>query len=107
RDVPDLPALDDAERAELSRMYPELFRRLENYFTDASGAPLELPYVAAWHQAPVHAASDDHRLHLRVHSTRRAPDRLKHLAASETAMGAWINPAVPEEIAARLRESAP
>jgi UDPglucose--hexose-1-phosphate uridylyltransferase len=36
----------------------------------------------------------------------RAPGRMKFLAGSESAMGAWINDTTPEQIASRLREVA-
>jgi len=106
RDAPDLCALNDAERAELSEIYPEIVRRLDRYFTDRDGEPMPLPYVAAWHQAPSRPHGGQFRLHLRIFSTRRAPDRLKHLAGSESGMGVWINDAVPEAIARRLRSVA-
>ena len=37
---------------------------------------------------------------------RRAADKLKYLAGSEAAMGAFINDTTPESVAARLREVA-
>lgn len=107
RDVPDIPALDAVERDGLARLYPGLMRRLDRYFTGPDGSAVPLPYIAAWYQAPAVPGAEGFRLHLRIMSMRRAPDRLKHLAGSESAMGAWINAAVPEEIAARLREPAP
>jgi len=99
RAVPDLPALDDAERTELAQMYRVLLRRV--------GALLgaDPPYVAGWHQAPVGPGRELTRLHLQLFSPRRAPGRLKHLAGSESGMGAWINDAAPEAIAQRLRGS--
>ncbi len=102
RDVPDLPALDDGERAELAEVYLELLRRCDRYF---DGVPA-LPYIAGWHQAPVGADRDLGRLHLQLFSVLRAPGKLKYLAGSESAMGAWVNDAVPERIADRLREVA-
>ena len=47
RQVPDLPSLTDDERADLSRVYLEVLRRMEAVYDDS------LPYIAAWHQAPV------------------------------------------------------
>jgi UDPglucose--hexose-1-phosphate uridylyltransferase len=46
------------------------------------------------------------RLHMQLFSVMRAPGRLKFLAGSESAMGAWINDTTPERIAGRLREVA-
>jgi UDPglucose--hexose-1-phosphate uridylyltransferase len=43
------------------------------------------------------------RLHLQVFSVLRAPGKIKHLAGSESGMGAWVNDTTPERIADRLR----
>jgi UDPglucose--hexose-1-phosphate uridylyltransferase len=102
RHVPDLAALDDAERDELAGVYGDLLRRFDAFYPEVAA----VPYVAAWHQAPVHAGRDLLRLHLQVFSIMRAPGKLKYLAGSESAMGAWINDTTPERIAARLREVA-
>ena len=67
------------------------------------GVPL--PYIAAWYQAPTRSDRDLAWLHLRVMSIRRAPDKLKYLAGSESAMGAFINDIAPEDMAARLRDA--
>ncbi|HET8600909.1 MAG TPA: galactose-1-phosphate uridylyltransferase [Segeticoccus sp.] len=104
RDVPDLPALHDDERAELAELYPALLRRLDRFHLDAAGQPIPLPYIAAWQQAPVRAGRDVFRLHLQVFSVLRAPGKLKYLAGSESGAGAWINDVTPEHIASRLRE---
>jgi UDPglucose--hexose-1-phosphate uridylyltransferase len=44
------------------------------------------------------------RLMLQITSPRRAADKLKYLAGSESAMGAFVADIAPEETAARLRE---
>jgi UDPglucose--hexose-1-phosphate uridylyltransferase len=103
RPVPDFPALTEDERTELAELYRDLLHRFEVYFEDA-GPP---PYIAGWHQAPVHTGRDLTRLHLRLFSLRRAPGKLKYLAGSESGAGAWINDALPERIAQRLREVGP
>jgi UDPglucose--hexose-1-phosphate uridylyltransferase len=102
RDVPDITALDDAERDELSHVYLELLRRADRYFEGVTA----LPYIAGWHQAPVGEGRELGRLHLQLFSILRAPGKLKYLAGSESGMGAWVNDALPELIAARLREVA-
>ncbi len=117
RDVPDLPALTDAERDDLATAYLELLRRLDRFFETADGEPIPLPYIAAWHQAPARegrsvadGGTDDvtlARLHLQVFSVLRALGKLKYLAGSESGMGAWISDTTPERIAARLQELAP
>jgi UDPglucose--hexose-1-phosphate uridylyltransferase len=100
RDRADLTELDDAERDELSQLYLDLLRRVDRYFEGVETTP----YVSGWHQAPVGPDRELGRLHLQLFSVLRAPGRLKYLAGSESGMGAWINDAVPERIAARLRE---
>ncbi len=105
RMVPDLAALDDAERDELAVVYLELVRRLDRFHGEPS-APVRLPYVAGWHQAPVGVDRDLVRLQLQVTSVLRAPGKLKYLAGSESGMGAFINDTTPERIAGRLREVA-
>ena len=102
RDVPDLVALDDGEREELSAVYLELLRRADRYYEGVQA----LPYIAGWHQAPVRERRDLGRLHLQLFSVLRAPGKLKYLAGSESGMGAWINDITPERIAERLREVA-
>ncbi len=106
RDVPDLPALDDDERDDLAVVLPELVRRLDRFFVTPDGAPITLPYVAAWHQAVVGEGRDLGRLHLQVFSVLRAPGRLKFLAGVESGVGAWLSDTTPERIAARLQELA-
>ena len=107
RDVPDLPALTDAERDDLAIAYLELLRRLDLFFVSPDGTPVPLPYIAAWHQAPVRVGRALARLHLQVFSVLRAAGKLKYLAGSESGMGAWVSDTTPERIAARLRELAP
>jgi UDPglucose--hexose-1-phosphate uridylyltransferase len=104
RDVPDLVALESDERDELAEVYLDLLGRLDRYYEGPGGAPIALPYIAGWHQAPVRQGRDASRLHLQVTSVLRAPGRLKYLAGSESGVGAWINDVAPERIAARLRE---
>ncbi|MGH3674066.1 MAG: galactose-1-phosphate uridylyltransferase, partial [Pseudonocardiaceae bacterium] len=105
RRVPDLAALDHAERNELATLYPALLRRVDRFFADQRDLT-PVPYVAGWHQAPLGAGRDLIRLHLQLFSTRRAAGRLKHLAGSESGMGVWLNDTTPERIAHRLQELA-
>jgi UDPglucose--hexose-1-phosphate uridylyltransferase len=98
RQVPDLGALTDRERDDFAGLYLDVLRRCDALF----GQPL--PYVAAWHQAPVETDRDLAYLHLQLFSVRRAPGKLKYLAGSESAMGAFIGDVLPEDTARRLRE---
>lgn len=100
RQVGDLSELSDAERTAGARLWLEMLQRLDGLF----GLPM--PYVAAWHQAPVRADRELAWLHLRIHSIRRAPGKLKYLAGSESAMGAWVNDIAPEQAASALRAAA-
>jgi UDPglucose--hexose-1-phosphate uridylyltransferase len=101
RRVPDLPALDAAERAAFGPLYTDVLRRLDALFG------VRMPYVAAWHQAPVRTGRELAYLHLQLFSVRRAPQRLKYLAGSESAMGAFVNDVAPERAARMLREAVP
>ncbi|TQN28409.1 UDPglucose--hexose-1-phosphate uridylyltransferase [Haloactinospora alba] len=100
RRVGDLPELTEEECDDLSVLYLDLLGRMDRLF----GQPL--PYVAAWHQAPVRSRRDLAYLHLELFSVRRAPDKLKYLAGSEAAMGVFVNDVLPETTAQRLREAA-
>jgi UDPglucose--hexose-1-phosphate uridylyltransferase len=110
RQVPDLPALDDAERDAFGPIYLDLLRRFDALFGERAGRTgepggLPMPYVSAWYQAPVRDGRDLAYLHLQLFSIRRAPGKLKYLAGSESAMGVFINDIRPEEAARMLRES--
>ncbi len=99
--VPSLPELGQAARAAFCGIYLDLLRRFDALF----GLPL--PYIAAWHQAPVsdQFARQEFGLHLQLISIRRAPGKLKYLAGTESGMGVWINDILPEEAAHSLREA--
>lgn len=99
RHVADFAATNDAERDELAPLYLRLLRGVDALYDTPT------PYIAAWHQAPVHVGRTGARLHLELTSPRRAADKLKYLAGSEAAMGAWIGDVPPETAAARLREA--
>jgi UDPglucose--hexose-1-phosphate uridylyltransferase len=99
RHVPDLAATTDGERDEIAVLYRRILRALDRLYETPT------PYIAAWHQAPVYTGRDKIRLMLQVTSPRRAADKLKFLAGSETGMGAFISDIKPETAAARLRDA--
>jgi UDPglucose--hexose-1-phosphate uridylyltransferase len=101
RQVPDIPALTDDERDDFVLLYLDLLARLDAIYD------MPLPYVSAWHQAPVRTDRDLAYLHLQLFSIQRAPDKLKYLAGSEAAMGAFVVDTVPEDVASTLRKLAP
>jgi UDPglucose--hexose-1-phosphate uridylyltransferase len=95
--VPDFAHSSEAQRDELALLYLRLLRGVDALY------PTPTPYIAARHQAPVRVHQADLRLHLQLTSPRRAADRLKYLAGSEAAMGAWVADVPPERQAALLR----
>jgi UDPglucose--hexose-1-phosphate uridylyltransferase len=97
RKVPDIAALDAEERAAFCPLYIDVLLRFRHLFDTP------LPYIAAWHQAPVRTDRELGHLHLELFSSRRAPNKLKYLAGSEAAMGAFINDVFPERAAEMLR----
>ena len=97
RQVPDFAALNDAERDELAPLYLRLLRGVDALYETPT------PYIAAWHQAPVHVGRETVRMRLELTSPRRAADKLKFLAGSEAAMSAWTAEILPEDAAERLR----
>ena len=99
RAIASLDGLHADEAADFAALYPRLLRALD----DVYGVPM--PYVAAWHQAPLAGGAPGAQLFLEVLSSRRAPDKLKYPAGSESAAGVWINDIAPERAAAMLREA--
>lgn len=97
RHVPDLAATNLDERDELAVLYRRLLRGVDRLYETPT------PYIAAWHQAPVHERRDEVRLMLQLTSPRRGADKLKYLAGSEAAMGAWVGDVPPEAQAEALR----
>jgi UDPglucose--hexose-1-phosphate uridylyltransferase len=98
RHVPDFAGLTGEEKDELAVLYLQLVRGIDKLYDTPT------PYIAAWHQAPVNVARDEIRLMLQLTSPRRASNRLKYLAGSEAAMGAWIGDVPPETAAQFIRE---
>lgn len=99
RPVPDLPALDEAERSAFGPLYLDVLRRFDRLFDKP------MPYISAWHQAPVRTDRELAHLHLQLFSIRRAAEKLKYLAGSESGMGVFINDIAPEQAATMLRET--
>jgi UDPglucose--hexose-1-phosphate uridylyltransferase len=100
RQVPDLMALTGPERDDFSEIYLDMLGRLDRLFDQP------LPYISAWHQAPVRSGRDLAYLHLQLISIRRDANKLKYLAGSESIMGVFINDVLPEDAAERLRRVA-
>ncbi|MEC5200096.1 UDPglucose--hexose-1-phosphate uridylyltransferase [Arthrobacter sp. PL16] len=102
RHVADIAGLTGEERDELTTVYLDLLGRLDALY------PTPTPYIAAWQQAPIDdVLRPTSYLHLQLTSPRRAADKLKFLAGSEAAMGAFINDTTPEKVADALRAATP
>ena len=97
RHVQNLAQLDEVERDELASIYSKLLKALDTVYDTPT------PYISAWHQAPLIAGGEKVRLQLQITSPRRAADKLKYLAGSESAMGAFIADFPPETTAEMLR----
>jgi UDPglucose--hexose-1-phosphate uridylyltransferase len=100
RHVPDLPALGDSDRDGLAALLGDVLQRFDALFGDPT------PYVLACQQAPLREDRTLAHLHVELTSPRRARDKLKYLAGSETAGGVFINDILPEVAAERLRDAA-
>jgi UDPglucose--hexose-1-phosphate uridylyltransferase len=101
---PSLLDLDDAERDDLAAVLHRVVRGYDALFG------FSLPYVLAVQMRPTderEAWDDVSHLHVELTPPHRGPDRLKHLAGSELAAGAFLDDVAPESAAARLREAMP
>jgi UDPglucose--hexose-1-phosphate uridylyltransferase len=97
RHVPDFAETTGAERDEIAYLYRRIVQAADLLYDTPT------PYIGAWHQAPVRAGRDTVRLMLQVTSPRRAADKLKYLAGSETGMGVFIGDISPEHSAERIK----
>jgi UDPglucose--hexose-1-phosphate uridylyltransferase len=100
RHLPDLPALDNGERDGLGVLLQDVLARFDGQFD------LPMPYMATWQQAPVHRDRELAHLHLKIFSIRRAANKLKYLASSESGAGVFINDVGAERAAELLRQAA-
>lgn len=99
RHVQNLSQLNFEEREELANIYSKLLGALDKIYETPT------PYISAWHQAPLIDGGEKVRLQLQITSPRRAADKLKYLAGSESAMGAFIADFAPEVTAEMIRKA--
>jgi UDPglucose--hexose-1-phosphate uridylyltransferase len=100
RFVHNLVDMTDAELDGFAQIYLDVLARFDRMY------PTALPYISALHQ---YNNSDEQRegyFHVELMSVRRSATKLKFLAGSESAMGAFISDVTPESVAQRLRELA-
>ncbi len=98
RFVHNLLDLDAAELDDLARLYLDVLRRFDALY------PAPLPYISALHQYADTDAQREGYFHVELMSIRRSAGKLKYLAASESAMDAFISDVTPESVAQRLRQ---
>ncbi|MBN9643283.1 galactose-1-phosphate uridylyltransferase [Corynebacterium mendelii] len=101
RDAKDFADLTGKEKDDLAVLYLDMLAKVDNFFEGVE----KTPYIAGWNQAPVGEDRQYGRFHLQLFSLMRSPNRMKFLAGSESAMGAWISDTTPERIAETLRNA--
>jgi UDPglucose--hexose-1-phosphate uridylyltransferase len=100
RFVHSLIDLSPAELDGFARIYLDILRRFDRMYSGP------LPYISALHQYADTDALRDGYFHVELMSIRRSATALKYLAASESAMDAFIGDVMPEAVAERLRSLA-
>ncbi|ORA78787.1 galactose-1-phosphate uridylyltransferase [Mycobacterium malmoense] len=98
RFVHNLLELDEDELDGFARVYLDVLGRFDRMYS----APL--PYISALHQFAATETQADGYFHVELMSIRRSATKLKYLAASESAMDAFISDVTPESVARRLRD---
>ena len=98
RFVHNLIELSEAELDGFVRVYLDVLQRFDRMYSSP------LPYISALHQYAEAGAQADGYFHVELMSIRRSAAKLKYLAASESAMDAFIGDVMPESVARRLAE---
>ena len=100
RFVHNLIDLTDDELDGFAQIYLDVLQRFDRMYSGP------LPYISALHQYADTDALREGYFHVELMSIRRSAAALKYLAASESAMDAFITDVVPEAVAERLRDLA-
>ncbi|OBA83393.1 galactose-1-phosphate uridylyltransferase [Mycobacterium sp. 1164966.3] len=98
RFVHNLVDLDADELDGLAQVYLDVLKRFDRMYS------VPLPYISALHQFAKTEPQVEGYFHVEMMSIRRSATKLKYLAASESAMEAFISDVTPESVAQRLRE---
>src|SRR5581483_9519896 len=93
RFVHNLLDLAVAELDDFARIYLDVLRRFDRMYSGP------LPYISALHQYADTDALREGYFHIELMSIRRSAVALKYLAASESAMDAFISDVTPEAVA--------
>jgi UDPglucose--hexose-1-phosphate uridylyltransferase len=99
--VHNLIELNDTELDDFTQLYCDVLRRFDRMYATP------LPYISALHQFDDTDTQREGYFHVELMSIKRSADKLKYLAAAESAMDAFISDVTPEAVAARLRELGP
>lgn len=95
----DLPSLDDEQRDGFGSVLTEALRRVRGRFDPP------MPYLMWIHQRPFDGRGwPGAWMHVDVVGPHRAPGVMRYVAGAELGSGEYLNPVVPEEAAAALRE---
>jgi UDPglucose--hexose-1-phosphate uridylyltransferase len=100
RFVRNLIDLSDAELDGFAQIYLDVLQRFDRMYSGP------LPYISALHQYSDTDSLREGYFHVELMSIRRSAVALKYLAASESAMDAFIGDVMPEAVAERLRSLA-
>jgi UDPglucose--hexose-1-phosphate uridylyltransferase len=100
RFVHNLIDLTDDELDGFAQIYLDVLQRFDRMYSGP------LPYISALHQYADTDALREGYFHVELMSIRRSAGALKYLAASESAMDAFITDVVPEAVAEGLRDLA-
>jgi UDPglucose--hexose-1-phosphate uridylyltransferase len=100
RFVRNLIDLSDAELDGFAQIYLDVLQRFDRMYSGP------LPYISALHQYSDTDSLREGYFHVELMSIRRSAGALKYLAASESAMDAFISDVMPEAVAERLRSLA-
>jgi UDPglucose--hexose-1-phosphate uridylyltransferase len=101
RHTPFITGLTTGERNSFAALFNEIQIRYDNLF----GMPF--PNITIFQNAPIGRNIDPEPNHFRVefYPPLRSPDKLKYMAGFESGGGNIINPSLPEESAAALRNA--
>ena len=96
---PDLPSLSNRSRRGLATVLVDVLHRLDALWDRP------MPYMLWFHQRPFDGGAwPSAHLHIEIAVPHRAPGVPRFIAAGELGSGLYVNPVVPEQAAAELRE---
>jgi len=95
---PSIAEMGAAELDDLAEILLVVTRKYDLLFG------FSMPYIMAMHQQPTVPGYEFTRFHVEFYPPYRTAEKLKYLAGSEAAAGAFINDTLPEETAKRLRD---